>query len=506
VSTDDGGLGRRSITAMLWGTGGSVLRIAMQIASQIVLARILGPELYGVFAVAVVAVMLSSLLADVGLAYGLIQKRSVSSEDIRFIFTWQVLLGCAMMIAIWLASPYIASLYGDARVGPVLAMLAPSCLINAAAAASGALLRREMNFKSINIAAVTSYALGFLVVAIPLAMAGTGVMALVAGVLVQTAVMALMQYGATRHPVEPLIWHSGAPGILAFGTTVLSTNLVNWVLGSVDRAIVGATLGLSAAGVYATASNLVSAPLLSALSLLQSVFYSASSKVQDDRAQLARGLTTMLGTVTLFAAPVFVGVAIAAESIFLTLYGHQWAGGGAVLAPLALAMPAYLLMGLSTPVLWASGQIRKELELQAPIAVIWVGGLWFVAGAGSLPLLAWSMLVLFLFRACVIVRATLKAVDLPVTALLMACRTGLAVTAIVGICALAADRLFASALPPGPARLAIDIAVCAIAMIGGLRAMCGSIDTDIRQLLDRLAERVPGTSGRRLLAAVIGDR
>ena len=43
---------------MLWGTAGSALRIVVQIGAQIILARLLGPDQYGVFAMAVVVLSL----------------------------------------------------------------------------------------------------------------------------------------------------------------------------------------------------------------------------------------------------------------------------------------------------------------------------------------------------------------------------------------------------------------------------------------------------------------
>ncbi len=504
VSSDPGGLGHRSITALLWGTGGSVVRIGLQIGAQIVLARILGPELYGAFAVALVAVMLSSLFADVGLAYGLIQKPTVSQDDIRFVFTWQVLLGLTMTLLLWLSAPLVANLSGNPRLADVVAMLAPSCLINSASATSGALLRREMDFKTLNIAAVVSYAVGFLLFAIPMALAGAGVASLVAGFMVQAVVMGAIQYWRSRHAVTPLLWQPGAPGILSFGLTVLATNVVNWAMSSIDRAIVGSTMGLAAAGLYSTAYNLISAPLLTALSLLQSVFYSASARLQDDREQLRRGLRALFGAVTLFCAPIFGGVATSAETIFLTLYGERWVGGGDVLAPLALAMPAYLLMGLATPVLWASGATRKEFQLQVPIAIGWIAVLWVVGQTGSLLVLSWAVCLLFHVRAAVVIGATLKAIGMAPAKLARSCRAGLAVTAIVMASGGATNILLAPRLGHGPLLLLIDVMVCAAAMLIGLRMMGGAVERDVGMLLGQVADRVPGRTAHRALALMLG--
>ena len=66
------GLKKQGISAIIWGASGSVLRICLQFAGQIILARILGPEPFGIFAVGIVIVFFSTIFADAGLAYGLI--------------------------------------------------------------------------------------------------------------------------------------------------------------------------------------------------------------------------------------------------------------------------------------------------------------------------------------------------------------------------------------------------------------------------------------------------
>ncbi|MFX6409630.1 oligosaccharide flippase family protein, partial [Acinetobacter baumannii] len=78
---------------MFWGGGGTLLRIVMQFGAQVVLARILGPEQYGLFAIGAIVVGFSSFFSDIGLAYGLIQKKEIAAKDIRFVFTWQIILG-----------------------------------------------------------------------------------------------------------------------------------------------------------------------------------------------------------------------------------------------------------------------------------------------------------------------------------------------------------------------------------------------------------------------------
>ena len=63
-------LSSKGITAVFWGSFGSVLRALLQIITQIILARLLGPSEYGIFAIASIVLSFSKFFSDVGISYG----------------------------------------------------------------------------------------------------------------------------------------------------------------------------------------------------------------------------------------------------------------------------------------------------------------------------------------------------------------------------------------------------------------------------------------------------
>src|SRR6218665_3231074 len=277
-------LGARSMSVVFWGAGGSAVRLLMQIATQIVLARLLGPTEYGVFAVGSIVISFSGFFSDIGLAYGLIQKREVSDRDVRFVFTWQIVMGLLVSIAVaWGAGP-VAIFFGEPRAEPVVRALAVICLINALAAPAGNLLKRALDFKTQQLAFLISYLIGYVLVGIPMALSGFKVWALVAAWLTQSSINGLLLYFATRHAVKPLLWYEQARTQGAYGGTVLATNLLNWTIGSIDRVIVGRVLPNQSMGLYATTYNLLYNPTASVLGVLQPVFFSASARAAEDNA------------------------------------------------------------------------------------------------------------------------------------------------------------------------------------------------------------------------------
>ncbi|MGE0315572.1 MAG: lipopolysaccharide biosynthesis protein [Lautropia sp.] len=498
--SDASNLKHRSISAVLWGTVGAFMRIGLQIVAQIVLARILGPEQFGLFAMGLVVIFFSSFFADVGLAYGLIQRKVVSDEDIRFVFTWQMVLGLLITVVLFVAAPAIARFYDDQRLVDVVQWLSLTCVIGALGSAASTLLRRELDFKTLNLAAAISYAVGFLVVGIPMALLGFGVESLIAAFLTQMFIQALICFLKRRHPVRPLFWQPAAMELIRFGGTVFATNLVNWVMNSVDRLVVGRTMSMTSAGLYSTVHNFISAPTIQALSLLQSVLYSASARVQDSTEKLQSGLRTMSGIVGLAVMPVFFTVAVVAPTFMHAVYGHKWVGGEVVLAPLAVAMPALLLMGMATPILWTSGNTTKEFRIQIPIAIVWLVVLVAVSHLGSLALLSWAVCGLFYLRAGVIVQATLNAIGMRPIEWLSLLRPGLVVSAGVMLAAWLTDHGLASVVPIDLLRLLIVVAVSGVAFVAMLRAVRGLLSGEVLELFVRLSDRVPAGKGRRVVA------
>ncbi len=481
-------LGARSITAVFWGAGGTVLRMVLQMGAQITLARLLGPDQYGVFAIGATVIGFSAFFSDVGLAYGLIQKAQLDDRDVRFVVTWQIVLGVVVSAAVWLGAGPVAAFFGEPRSAPVLQALSALCLLNALAAPALNLLKRQIDFKRINLIALGSYAVGYLLVGVPMALAGAAVWALVAAWLVQALVSLALLYNAARHALKPLFWYEQGRAQSRYGATVFVTNLINWLVNNLDRITVGRVFGSHEIGLYATAYNLLYTPTASALGVVQPVFFSASSRMQDDADRIVSGYRALLGAVMLLAMPIFVFVAVAAEAFVVMLYGRDWMGAAVLCRPIALAMPFVLVWGFTTPLLWTGGKPGHELRVQVPLALAWCG-VCVLAARVSVEAVAWCVLGLAALRCIAMMVAAGRVVQLPWAGLWGALRGGLLVSACIGAVLAAAVPRLAGLAP------AVQFALLGLlaTIVWGLmlRAWPGLVGGDLRQLLGKLLLRLP---------------
>ena len=404
-------IARQGVSAVKWSAISTIARFGLQLLAQVVLARMLGPDVYGVFGIGLVVYAFSTFVAEFGFTMNLVQRKTLTDEDIRQIFTWQLVTGVLAFIALYLLAPALSNYFNEPRVEPVIRWLSLACILNATTATPWTLLARDMRFRTQGLIDVASYVVGYILIGIPMAAAGMGVDALVAAWLSQSLFKTLVANWIRRFPMRPLLWAPNGRELVEVGGTVFVTNWINWALNNIDRIVVGRYLVARSVGLYTTSFNLANTPNSLLLGSLQSAFLSAGARTQDDVRKVAHAYRQVLATVWVVIAPLFAGLSVASRDIIGLLYGDAWMDAAGVLAVLMLAMPFFICWGLSTPVLWNTGRKHQESLLQLPILAAAPVVLYLAVGHG-IGAVAAVALGLYVARCVVIVAAACRALSM----------------------------------------------------------------------------------------------
>ena len=426
------GLSQSGVTAVKWSAVSTLARFVLQLVAQVVLARTLGPEIFGIFAIGMVVLTFATFFSGFGFSWSLLQRNKLCDEDVRFAWTWQLVVGVATMLAVYFLAPMLAAYFREPRAQPVIEWLSVACLLSAAAAPATYLLQRDLNFRAGGLIQVGSYLAGYVAVGVPMALLGWGANALVAAWLVQAAVVLVASYILKPHAVRPLFWYADAASAVGTGRAVFLTNIVNWVLNNLDRVMIGRLLNAQALGLYNMAYNLAAMPNNLLLGALQPAFLAAGARLQDELERLGRAYFQMLATIFVLVLPVFVFLALVSNDLVRLLYGSKWSDAGPVLSILFLSMPAYVIWGLSTPVLWNTGRKYYESLLQLPILALGALGFYWFAGQGIEAAAAVAALVLVL-RALVIGVTAFRALKLDWLELLPDVGRGMLLSALCAV-------------------------------------------------------------------------
>jgi len=432
-------LARRSLQAVIWSYLGGGGKIVAQLLIQILLARMLGPAVFGQYAAVLVVIGFGWLFADSGFGAALVQKKVLSDDDVGYALGWVLLLSLVSGLVVSVLSPLIAQAMGEPDLSKPLMACGPIIVLQALSNLSASLMRRNLDMKRSQIIQLAAYILGFGLVAIVLADLGAGVWSLVVGFLVQTLIVLIFSYAVVRHTLIPRL--RGDAELRSFGFGVLGTNLANWSIDNLDRFLIGRQWGIAALGSYAAASNLSRVPTSLLVASVQSVVFSSASRVQDEPEKLRRGYIAIASLTALLTLPLTMGLALKAEFIIHLLYGDRWNEAGTLFAAFCVALPSYVLLSVTGPTLWAIGAVGRELRVQVITAIVLLVGLLLLSGY-PLAEAVWLLPCLYLMRFVLVYIALASRINLPLKEFLQGMFGGFILATLVAFIDSGSDYIF----------------------------------------------------------------
>jgi len=288
-------LRRRIVGAGAWVFGGHVAGQALRLAGNLLMTRLLVPEMFGVMAVANVLIMGLALFSDFGLRQNIIQSRR--GNDRAFLNTaWvlQIIRGCLIWLVALLAAfalnylsgrGWIAegSVYDEPVLSDVIVALSFMVLISGFNSTSLVTSNRDLALGKITILEITSQVVA-IVVMVFWAISERSIWALVAGALVGASVKMILSHRILPGEGNRLQWDDQAFNeIFHFGKWIFLTSILGFFASSLDRILLGALIDSKMLGLYSIAFLLVSAFLQTLQKIFGNVAFPAFSEVVRER-------------------------------------------------------------------------------------------------------------------------------------------------------------------------------------------------------------------------------
>jgi PST family polysaccharide transporter len=319
-----------------WSALDVIVNRTSSFALGVVVARLLTPHAFGVYAVALVLHAIIINVSELGASAALVRDDEESVEAAAPTVVTIALVSSIVLGGLMAASaPLMAPLLGSAAASPVIQVMALSLPLAGMSAVPSALLRRHFRMDRLFVASVAnSVSSGALVIV--LALAGFGPLALawsfVAGQLISTIV--IIAFSPRRNRPG---WDRGqARRLLGFGLPLAGANVLGFAIQNVDYIIVGRTLGAVALGLYVLAFNISGWPQNVISAVVRSVSLPAFSRLHQEGKDMPEQLSTALRIVSRLTFPVCLFLAALAHPLVVTVYGEKWAHASQALLWLAI--------------------------------------------------------------------------------------------------------------------------------------------------------------------------
>lgn len=393
---------------------GQLITFVIQTSSLVILARLLSPTDYGVFAMAFVLVGIASVFSDMGLSLASVRDMNISQGAKSNLFWINVAVGSTLAASLYLLAPIAGSFYGKPDVVEVIQVLSCILLLGAISSQSRAEMSRSLRFKSQALVDVSAQFIG-LGVALGAAYGGAGYWALA---WQQVAIFGVTTAGLTATAK----WFPGLPdkrssvrSHIRFGINTSGLQIINYVSNNIDSVLIGKLLGAQPLGFYNRATQIFRLPIQQVASPLSRVAIPVLSRVYGtpDFTRYALRSQLILGYSLVLMYGLLAGIARPLVELVL---GNSWAQAVPVLQILcvggAFQAFGYVYYWMFVAADKTGLQFRWGLVGRGGmIGLIGLGsyhGIFFVASAVSIGLLlVWLLLTIFVVPTTGIRRSTM---------------------------------------------------------------------------------------------------
>jgi O-antigen/teichoic acid export membrane protein len=322
--------------AMLISTLQQNATLLLSFGTGVVIAHLLTPRQAGSYTVAMAAANVVAALKDSAVGSYVVSAPKLDDALLSAAFGLNLAIAACLTIGLIGLSFPLANFYQDPTIGVALRIVAFAQLCLAAVFPASVRLMRAMRFGSllaIGLAAAASQSL----VSITLALRGHGAAALAWGALASSVVAALMTMACQLDAINIRPSLAGSGRLLAFGGWTSATHLVGCSAMSAPELMIGRTLGIANAALFARAQSLVSVIANGLFVGMTRPLLPNLGKREHEGAPLAPLYLRIIESITGLSWPAYAVLAIWAEPLVTTLYGEAWSTAGAMMVPIAIA-------------------------------------------------------------------------------------------------------------------------------------------------------------------------
>lgn len=296
---------------------------AIQFIVQIVLARLLLPEDFGIIALVLIFTQIAAVFVQSGLNTALIQKKDADEVDFSSVFYLSLIIACLLYSCLFFASPYIAAFYGLPQIIPVFRVLSITLIFGAFNSIQNAVISRNLQFKKLFFSSTGAILISGSV-GIAMAYAGFGVWALVGQQISNQLLLTLIMWFAVRWRPRSVFSFRKVKALFSYGWKLLVSSLLNTIYLELRSLIIGKMFSATMLGFYNRGKQFPSVIVSNIDGSIQSVMFPVFASQQENRSRVKDMMRRAIVTSSFIIFPMVVGLAVIAEPLVKLLLTEKW--------------------------------------------------------------------------------------------------------------------------------------------------------------------------------------
>ena len=353
----------KAISGMIWSSGGSFAFQLIRIVTQIVLARLLWPEAFGLVALVMAFVSVANYLIENGLTLFIIRKQELNENDAYSLFIANMIFATSIVVLFILGSGFIANYLNEPTTQLLLIVSSSAILFNAFGSVHKALLTRDLQFRGQTVIMLVS-AIVSGIIAVIVSILNFGVWSLViynvSYQFIQTILLVRLYSFNYKGKIDRIFLKEA----IVYSWKLMLSGLIHTVYENIFNIIMGSLFSVSALGYYSNALKIRDGAAQTLTDAIQKVSFPVLSKLQDKKDSMLETSRRILKLSIFIIYPILIGLAATSESIVKVVFNDQWLGMIPIMQILAINGLLIPLHKVNLNILTVIGRTDLYLRLE----------------------------------------------------------------------------------------------------------------------------------------------
>jgi O-antigen/teichoic acid export membrane protein len=310
---------KRVLKAGYWMFGLRALDKFVRIVRITVLARLLSPDDFGLFGIALLALSLVESLSQTGFDDALVQREGDVRPYLSTAWSLQVIRGLLLAVVLYVVAPWVAAFFEEPAATPLLRVLGLNAVLLGLTNSGVACFRKELQFHK-QFAYISSGTFVDLGISIWAAFALRNAWALVIGMMAGNAVRTMVSH-LLASPVRFRIERDKAAPLIRFGRWIWGARIAHYALNEGDDIFVGKLLGTDTLGIYRMAYLYGNLPATEITHVISAITFPAYSRLQHNAAKLREAFLRTLRVTLFISTPFAVGIILVTPAFVRLVLG-----------------------------------------------------------------------------------------------------------------------------------------------------------------------------------------
>lgn len=316
-------LRKKIISSLIWkflergGTQG------IQFILQIILARILLPEDYGLVAIIMIFITIANVFVQSGFSIALIQKKKIDELDYSSVFYLSLSIATIVYIILYFVSPFIGKFYKNIELINILRVLSLTLFIGVFNSIQNTIIAKNMDFKKQFVSSFLAIILSG-IIGVYLAFRNYGVWTLVYQQLFNQLLVCIILFKITKWYPKFIFSIVRIKTLFKFGSKLLLSSLLDTVYTNITNLIIGRIYPPAMLGYYNRGNQF---PLLIVSNFngsIQAVMFPTLSMEQDNKKRMKEIVRKSIMVSSYIIFPLMLGLIIIAEPLVKILLTEKW--------------------------------------------------------------------------------------------------------------------------------------------------------------------------------------